>query len=255
MRVGVFGRGRLGGAIAQVVRESSDAELVWSVGRADSTGSGLSGLEPVDVAIDASAGSAVESHLDFCLERGAGFLIGTTGWSIPDLAGRVEERIGVLVAPNFSLTVALYARLTLVLARFAATDERKDPYLLEHHHARKLDAPSGTARLLAGVLLAGCPRKTEWVLPAPGAALQPHQLNVSSIRAGHTYSTHVVGVDSPGEVLELHHTARSAAPYAEGALAAARWLASIQSTGGRRGVFSMNQVAEELLAPLFEGGP
>ena len=91
----------------------------------------------------------------------------------------------------------------------------------------------------------GCPRKTEWVIPTANQDVKPSQLNVSSIRAGYTYSSHIVGLDSPGEVIELHHSARSAMPYAEGALQAARWIR------GRKGVFTMAEVAKELLDPLF----
>ncbi|MDE3246559.1 MAG: hypothetical protein KGN80_10760 [Acidobacteriota bacterium] len=235
MKIGVFGKGRLGSSIA----ECAGPELTWCIGRNE--------LPPcdVDVAMDASSGAAVSGHLDWCLEHGADFLIGTTGWDIPDLAQRVGQKIAVLKAPNFSLTVALYARLSLILARFAAGDESRDPYLVEHHHARKHDAPSGTAKLLAATLMKGCPRKTEWVTPSPSQDVKLHQLNVSSIRAGHTYSTHIVGLDAPGEVLELHHSARSAMPYAEGALQAAHWLR------GRKGVFTMAEVAKDLLDPLF----
>ncbi len=235
MRIGVFGKGRLGSAIA----DCAGADLAWCIGRAEKPSG------PVDVAIDASSGAAVREHLDWCLEQKADFLIGTTGWEIPNLIELVGQRIGVINAPNFSLTVALYARLSLILARFASRDESKDPFLVEHHHARKHDAPSGTAKLLAATLMKGCPRKTEWVIPAVGSDVKPHQLNVSSIRAGHTYSSHIVGVDAPGEVIELHHAARSAVPYAEGAIQAAHWIR------GRKGLFMMDAVAKELLDPLF----
>jgi len=59
------------------------------------------------------------------------------------------DRIGVVVAPNFSLTIALVRRLSAIIARFAALDEQRDPYVFEHHQARKKDAPSGTARRFA----------------------------------------------------------------------------------------------------------
>ena len=235
MKIGVFGKGRLGSAIA----ECAGSDLAWCIGRSEIPS------EDVDVAIDASSGAAVSEHLDWCIKHGADFLIGTTGWEIPDLLDRVGQKIAVLTAPNFSLTVALYARLSLILARFAAQEENKDPYLVEHHHARKHDAPSGTAKLLAATLMKGCPRKTEWVIPTASQDVKPFQLNVSSIRAGYTYSSHIVGVDSPGEVIELHHSARSAMPYAEGAMQAARWI------HGRKGVFTMAEVAKELLDPLF----
>lgn len=235
MKLGVFGKGRLGSAIAEL----AGPELAWCIGRTEQP------TAVVDVAIDASSGTVVAAHLDWCLEHGVDFLIGATGWELPDLADRVGQKIGVLTAPNFSLTVALYARLSLILARFAATDESKDPYLVEHHHARKHDAPSGTAKLLARTLMKGCPRKTDWVIPSANQDVKPFQLSVSSIRAGYTYSSHTVGVDSPGEVIELHHSARSAMPYAEGALQAARWIQ------GRKGLFTMDQVAKAILDPLF----
>jgi 4-hydroxy-tetrahydrodipicolinate reductase len=236
MRIGVFGKGRLGSALA----EEAGQGLVWQVGREAPPET------HIDAAIDASAAAAVPDRLDWALGTGTNLLIGTTGWSLPGLAERVGNRIGVIVAPNFSLTVALYTRLSLVLARYAALGEDCDPYLVEHHHARKHDTPSGTAKQLAATLLKGFPRKTEWVIPAMGKPVEPHQLNVSSIRAGHTYSSHIVGLDSPGEVLELQHSARSARPYAAGALVAARWLQ------GRKGLFSMDQVAAEILDPLFQ---
>lgn len=235
MRIGVFGKGRLGSAIA----EAAGARLAWQAGRETPP------EEKVDAAIEASAAAAVPARLEWALATGTSLLIGTTGWSIPDLETKVGTRIGILVAPNFSLTMALYARISLVLARFAALDGDCDPYLVEHHHARKHDAPSGTAKQLAATLLKGCPRKTEWTIPAAGAPLAPHQLNVSSVRAGHTYSSHTVGLDAPGETLELVHAARSARPYAEGALRAAAWMQ------GRKGVFTMDDVARDLLDPLF----
>jgi 4-hydroxy-tetrahydrodipicolinate reductase len=237
MKVGIFGRGRLASAIATLGGET----VAWKIGRHDLPPTDT----PVDAVIDASTGSAVEAHLDWALSNRIDFIIGATGWSIPDLAERVGHRIGVVVAPNFSLSVALYARLSLVMARFAALDPARDPYIVEHHHARKKDAPSGTAKLLANVILKGCPRKTEWTLQGPGD-LKEHQLSVSSIRAGHTYSSHIVGIDAPAETLELHHASRSAMAYADGALRVAAWV------HGRKGVFTMDQFSEETLDPLFQ---
>jgi 4-hydroxy-tetrahydrodipicolinate reductase len=240
MRVGIFGTGRLGSAIADVAGERK----VWQVSRAAPPSPSVCA---VDVAIEASTGAVVAQRLDWALEHRVPLVIGTTGWSIPDLAARVGDRIGVIVAPNFSLTIALYSRFATVLARFAQLSETRDPYLVEHHHARKKDAPSGTAAKLAATILAACPKKTEWAIPAVGGAVAPHQLSVSSIRAGYTYSSHIVGVDSPGEVIEIHHAARSARPYAEGAVDAAEWLL------GKRGVFTMDDVARARIAPLFRG--
>ena len=237
MKVGLFGKGRLGSAIATLGGD----QVAWILGRDGSPPPGVR----VDAVIDASVGSAVEAHLAWALANNADLVIGATGWSIPDLKERVGDRIGVVRAPNFSLSVALYARMTLILARFASLDAARDPYIVEHHHARKKDAPSGTARLLAGLVMKGCPRKTEWALQGPGD-IKEHQLSVSAIRAGHTYSSHIVGVDAPAETLEIHHASRSAMAYADGALKVAAWV------GGRKGIFTMDQFAQETLDPLFK---
>jgi len=237
MKIGIFGKGRLGSAIAEVAGD----RVAWVATRETPPPT------PVDVAIDASSGDAVAGRIDWAIERRVPLVIGSTGWVLPDLNARVAKHIGLIVAPNFSLTVALYSRITLLLARFAAQRDDRDPYLVEHHHARKKDAPSGTAAKLAKTILEGCPRKTEWTIPAVGGQVLPHQLSVASIRAGYTYSSHFVGVDSPGEVIEIQHHSRSARPYAEGAIDAAEWLI------GKTGVFTMDDVARARIAPLFSG--
>jgi 4-hydroxy-tetrahydrodipicolinate reductase len=234
MKVGIFGKGRLGSAIA----EAAGADLAWQVGREAPPS------VPIDVAIDASAGVAVPAHLAWALERRCNLVIGATGWEVPDLAARVGDRIGVVVAANFSLVVLLLARLARVLGRFAATEPRFDPYLVETHQARKQDAPSGTARMLARVLLEACPRKRKATVPHDGP-IAPTDLCVGVVRAGTSASSHTVGLESAEEALRIEHEARSPRAFAEGALAACRWL------GSRRGVFTMDDVARDVLDPIF----
>ena len=234
LRIGVFGRGRLGSAIAAEAGEA----LAWHIDKGEAPG------VRVDVAIDASLAEAVPEHLTWALETGTDLVIGATGWALPDLEARVGDRIGVLSSTNFSLTVALMARLAKVMGRFAALDPARDPYVLEQHHRLKADAPSGTAKTLAAALMLGCPRKTEWTLGTPAL----HQLNIGVVRAGAEFGTHTVGLDAPSEVLKLTHTARSRAPFAQGALAADRWLP------GRKGLFTMDDLATDLLEPLFTFG-
>lgn len=238
MRVGLFGRGRLGSAILAAARRAEDLEITWAVERGESPSL------PVEVAIDASEAGAVESHLSWALETGTALVIGTTGWEMPELDARVRGRIGVLSSANFSLTVALMARFARVLGRYAQLDADRDPYVLEHHHRLKVDAPSGTARTLADALLRGCPRKTGWTLGTPG----PGQLDIGVLRAGAEFGRHTVGIDTPSETLEITHRARSRDAFAEGALAAARWLRD------RKGVFTMDDLAADLLDPLFSLG-
>jgi 4-hydroxy-tetrahydrodipicolinate reductase len=238
MKVAIFGRGRLGSAIAQEVAAASDMELAWHIDKDEPVPGG------VDLAFDASFADAVPEHLAWALETGTDLVIGVTGWTLPDLEARVGNRIAVLTSPNFSLAVALMARLSLVLGRFAALDPDLDPYVSDHHHRQKADAPSGTAKRLAAAVMAGCPRKTAWTM---GTAA-PHQLSVGVLRAGAEFGAHTVGLDGPAEVLELTHRARSRAVFARGALLAARWVR------GRKGLFTFDQCAQETLDPLFQLG-
>jgi 4-hydroxy-tetrahydrodipicolinate reductase len=234
LRLGLFGNGRLGSAIAARAGD----RLAWQVTREAPP------LVRVDVAIEASSGGVVGARVDWALATGTPLVIGSTGWQLQDLATRVGDRIGVVVAPNFSLGIALLRRFALVLARFAALDPARDPYVVEHHHQRKHDAPSGTAALLARTVIEGCPRKQSWTIGGP---VQPGELSVGVVRAGATYSEHRVGVDAPAEVLELSHAARSAAAFVDGALAAAAWIVH------RKGLFTMDDVAASVLDPLFAG--
>lgn len=236
LRLGIFGRGRLGRAIA----EAAGDRVAWQIGRDGAPGG------PVDVAVDASSGAAVPAHVDWALQAGCDLVIGATGFSTDGLAQRVGDRIGVLVAPNFSLTVALVARITRVLGAYAAREPRFDPYVVEHHRAEKHDAPSGTARLLAAELLATCPRKRAWRIPDASGPLAADELSIGVVRAGRTYSSHVVGLDAAEETVELRHEARSAAAFAQGCLRACEWL------HGRRGVFTMDDVARAALAPVLK---
>jgi len=238
MRIGIFGRGRLGRAIAQGAETAQDLVLAWQVDKGESPEGA------VEVAMAASAADAVEGHLEWALDQGTDLVIGVTGWKLPDLEERIGDRIGVLVAPNFSLSVALMARLSLVLGRFAALDRELDPYVLEHHHRAKADAPSGTALRLAQAVMEGCPRKTAWTM-GPAA---PQELSVGVLRAGAEFGLHTVGLDGPAEILSLTHQARSRAVFGQGALRAARWI------HGRKGLHSFDDLAQELLDPLFRFG-
>ena len=225
MRLGLFGRGRLAGAVAAAAGE----RVAWLCGRGEEPD------EPVPVAIDCSLAEAVEGHLEWALESATDLVIAATGWQLDDLERRVDGRIGVVVAPNGSLTVALMARLARVLGAFTRVHygERADGYLFEHHHAAKRDAPSGTALRLAAAWRRG--------------AGEGRDLAIGTLRAGHAAGTHVLGLDGPGEQLELVHRARDRAPFAQGLLYAADWIA------GRRGLFTMDHVADAMLGPLIGG--
>src|SRR3989454_194131 len=147
------------------------------------------------------------------------------------LAGRnvVEERGGALVyGANFSIGVNLFYRIVAGAAELLRGVAGYDPFIEEAHHARKRDAPSGTAVALQAILSRGL-----------GPGQEGRRVPIASTRAGHIPGTHRVGFDSAADQILLVHTARSRAGCAAGALLAARWIV------GRRGVYAFADVLDD----------
>jgi len=238
MRIGIFGRGRLGSAAIEAAAKESDIEVAWTVDLGESPSG------PVDAALDCSAAGAVGEHLEWALESGTNLVIATTGWD-KALLEKVKAdpgRIGVMISPNFSLSVAFARRVALALGRFAALDAESSLGIVEHHHTGKADAPSGTATLLAEALAEGCPRYSGWNM---GRA-QADKINIASLRIGAEIGYHEVFYETAQDNLTLSHHALSRGMFAKGALAALRWMA------GRKGLHTFDEVAAEVIDPLFE---
>ncbi|USQ77362.1 4-hydroxy-tetrahydrodipicolinate reductase [Ornithinimicrobium cryptoxanthini] len=238
LQIGIFGRGRLGSAIAAAADQTNDLEVAWLVGH-----EATEHLSPVDVALDVSHADGVDDHLTWARATGTDLVIGATGWDPALLAtsSRCQEvgtdaqhpAIGILTAPNFSLTVALLRRLTLTLGRYAAASpEHLDVAVSEVHHTRKVDAPSGTAVLLRDAL-------------AEATARPAHGIQTTSLRLGEVVGRHDVHLTGAHESITLTHEAHTRDVFALGALTAARWI------HGRRGTFTFDDLADDVIDPLF----
>ncbi|HUW39718.1 MAG TPA: dihydrodipicolinate reductase C-terminal domain-containing protein [Rectinemataceae bacterium] len=242
MRIGIFGNGRLGSAVARLLASERDMELVWALDKGESP------RGPVDVALDASVGQAVAGHLAWARDSHVDLVVGATGWDASALDPAEYSSIGLLVAPNFSLAVAYLKRVALSLGRLAALDPRADLSVLERHHRAKIDAPSGTAKLLAAALREGCPRYAEAVSAAPDASapLSPEtRLQLVSVRGGTEVGYHELRLEADAEALVISHEATSRDIFAQGALRALRWI------HGRKGFYTFDDMADEIISPLF----
>lgn len=185
-------------------------------------------LRGMDAAIDFSVADAVPLHVVACAQAGVPLVEGTTGWSDQEKQIRrlVEEHDGALIyGANFSIGVQIFYRIVACAARlFQAVDDYA-PFVEEAHHARKRDAPSGTALQLLELM-------------------RPHfirEIPVSSTRAGYIPGTHRVGFDSLADQVTLTHTARTREGFAAGALLAAQWIK------GRRGVYLFSEACDQIL--------
>jgi len=152
-------------------------------------------------------------------------VVGTTGWydSLPEVM-RIAEETGtsLLWSPNFSLGVNVLIELARYAGTLMRTLEDFDAHIVETHHTKKKDAPSGTAIAIA---------------KAASDALE-RPIPTTSVRTGSVPGTHDVVFDGTFEQLLLRHEARDRRVFAEGALKAADWLI------GKRGIFTMRDVLE-----------
>lgn len=201
--------GRMGQAIAAAVSEDPGFALDPDHG---------------DVLVDFSVPSALPASLDRATSAGVPILIGTTG--LDDLASQriaaAAERVAVLVAANTSLGVTLLA--DLVERAAAVLGPEWDIAIQDIHHAKKVDAPSGTALALGEAAARG-----------RGSA----KIDYASIRGGTVAGDHDVLFLGPDERLILSHRAESRAIFARGALTAARFLA-----GKPAGLYAMRDVID-----------
>ena len=192
-----------------------------------------------DVAIDFSLPEVALAHIErYCYWQQPA-VVGTTGWY--DALDQVQTWVrahetALLYAPNFSIGVALLVRAVRAVLPLLDDTPEYDAFIHELHHARKVDSPSGTARMLGEILRDGLARKTHLETETQHARIDAAALHVTSTRAGSIFGKHAVGFDSPFDQIRLTHEAKDRRGFAFGALRAAEWLR------GRQGLFTLDDV-------------
>lgn len=191
-----------------------------------------------DVVIDFSTPSAVPEVAALAARAGVAVVSGTTGLGDGEHAAlrRAAERVAVMWAPNTSLGVQVLAEL--VEAAVRRLGPGFDVEIVELHHRRKVDAPSGTARRLFEAARAARPELTEvnGRSGVPGARSDA-EAGVLAVRGGDVIGDHTVYLLGAGERIELSHRASGRELFAHGALRAARFVAAQPA-----GLYSMKHV-------------
>ncbi len=219
--------GRMGQAIQAAIAEDPGFELANDNG---------------EVLVDFSAPEALRHSLDRAVSAGVPLLVGTTGLidEHEELIAEAARTIPILRAPNTSLGVALLADLTERAARVLGA-EQWDIEIIEAHHNKKADAPSGTALHLGEVAdrARGGDSPDERGRDGTGLKRLPGAIGYAAIRGGTVAGDHDVMFLGPDERLILSHRAESRAIFARGALAAARFL-----RGKPPGLYTMRDVID-----------
>ena len=194
-----------------------------------------------DVVIDFSHHSAVFSVLAYAKEKACAVVIGTTGHTPQEkqLITDAAKEIPVFYSGNMSLGIAVLCRLAKQAVR---SFPDADIEIVEIHHNRKVDAPSGTAHMLFDALqevrqdaYEHCGRRGE-------GKRQPNEIGISSLRMGNIVGIHEVHIATPTQTLTLRHEAQDRAMFADGAVEAARFL-----QGKASGLYTMTDLLEDTL--------
>ena len=226
IKVGVFGaRGRVGEQVVTAVSEAADMELVAAVDHGDAATEAAG----ADVIVDFTHPDVVMDNLTFALEAGIHAVVGTSGFDearLDKVRGLLASKpdLGVLVAPNFALGAVLSMRFAEMAARYYDSAE-----VIELHHNRKADAPSGTAahtaRMIAQArsdagIAPGADATTSELDGARGA--QVEDVRVHSVRLPGLVAHQEVLFGGAGETLTIRHDSLDRASFMPGVLLGVR---------------------------------
>lgn len=227
-RVGVLGaRGRMGMEVCKAVDSASDLELVAAVDQGDDLATvAQAGAE---VVVDFTTPDAVMDNLRWCVENGVHAVVGTTGFTEQRL-DQVREwlsgrpGVGVVIAPNFGIGAVLMMQFAARAARHFESVE-----IVEQHHPRKMDAPSGTATHTARLIAAA--RAEAGLGPVPDATRDEvagargadiDGVRVHAVRATGLVAHQEVLFGTTGETLTIRHDSYDRVSFMPGVLLAVR---------------------------------
>lgn len=244
IRVGVFGAGgRMGSTVCQAVIDDEELELVAAVDPhhagidLDQLGLHGTGLQVAsgppalahagaEVAVDFTVLDAARENLEWCAEHGVHAVVGTTGFTADDLDALskrfAETEANALIAPNFAIGAVLMMRLAELAAPFFDTAE-----VIELHHDKKVDAPSGTAMMTVQRMVdsssewAEDPTKTVVAEGARGG-IGPGGIRVHSLRLRGLVAHHEVLLGTTGQSLTIRHDSYDRTSFMPGVLLAIR---------------------------------
>lgn len=192
-----------------------------------------------DALIDFSNPAYLPALLELVRQRRIPAVIATTGLSEADdrLIAQAAQDVPIFRSANMSIGISLLSELVQKAA--AVLSDSFDVEIVEMHHNQKVDAPSGTALMLADAAAAAMPEKPEYVYDRHTQRKKrgKNEIGIHSVRAGTITGEHEVIFAGPDEVITLHHSAASRDVFAGGAVRAARFL-----RGRQPGLYSMQDL-------------
>ena len=200
--------------------------------------------EEFDVIIDFSNAKAVPTILEFALNRKKPFICCTTALSDETVASilKASETIPVFKSANMSLGINMMVELCKQATRILYPEF--DIEIVEAHHNRKLDAPSGTAMMIANAISQEIPEEVDYIYDrqSRNEARKKNEIGISSIRGGNIVGDHDAMFISDEEILTVSHRAMTRDVFAKGALTAAKFMC-----GKDAGYYTMSDVIADAI--------
>ena len=228
------------GAMGRLIREILGEEVVGCVSIDGENGVPKTfeelGKVEADVVVDFSHHSAAPDVLRYAEAIGAAAVIGTTGHTPEEkaLIKDAAKRIPVFFSGNMSLGIAVLCRLAREAAKFFP---EADIEIVETHHHRKVDAPSGTALMLFNAIKEVRPEATPNCGRAGEGKRTREEIGISSLRLGSVVGIHEVHIHTGTQSLTLKHEAVTRAMLADGAVEAAKFM-----VGKEKGFYNMESM-------------
>ena len=219
--------GRMGSIVVNKVEEAPDMALFAAVDVFSQGGAVLKDLDDVsgtpDVAVDFSHHTLTAALLDWCVRKGVPVVLCTTGHDAAETAAidSAAGKIPVFFSANMSMGIAA---LTELAKRAAALFPEADIEIVEAHHNRKQDAPSGTALMLARAIQEIRPGAVLKLGRSGLGGRDRNEIGIHAVRMGGLPGTHEILISTDSQTLTLKHEAHDRSLFADGALAAARFL-------------------------------
>lgn len=185
-------------------------------------------INDIDVLIDFSLPDATEQNMQVCAEHKVAMVIGTTGFNEAQeqVLAKASEAIAIVYAGNYSTGVNLSLKLLGMAAKAFGSDA--DVEIIEAHHKHKIDAPSGTAYMMAEAVAdaRGQNLKDVAIYGREGQTgeRETGTIGIHAVRGGEIVGDHTVMFIADGEVVEITHRARERMTFAAGAVRAATWV-------------------------------
>lgn len=201
-----------------------------------------------DVIIDFSNPSTLDNLLNYCTNRNLPCVLCTTGYSDEQQVQilHASSTVPVFRSGNMSLGINL---LTVLVKKAAAVlGDSFDVEIIEKHHRTKIDAPSGTALMLADAAASALPHDSDYVYDRHSVRQKRarNEIGISSVRGGTIVGEHEVIFAGNDEVVEFRHTAYSRDVFANGAITAAVFIANVKAPG----MYDMNDALASVLKGL-----